>query len=87
MKSDQNGVITSKNAFNSYSVRISGSGLITICNRATMRKILPVVQTDSLLFGQGQKAVQRPDRAQPGQGDGPELRQRPDRAQPAREPG
>ena len=66
LKSDQNGVVTSKNAFNSYSVRISGSGLITIRNRATLRKILPVVQTDNLVFGQGQKAVQRPDRAQPG---------------------
>ena len=57
LKSDQNGVITSKNAFNSYSVRISGSGLITIRNRATLRKILPVVQTDNLVFGQGQKAL------------------------------
>ena len=66
-KSDQNGVITSKNAFNSYSVRISGNGLITICNRATLRKTLPVVQIDSLVFGQGQGPVQRPDRAQPGQ--------------------
>ena len=76
-----------KNAFNSYSVRISGSGLVMIRNRATMRKILPVVQTDNLVFGQGQKAVQRPDRAQPGQEAGPELRQRPDRAQPGQRAG
>ena len=87
MKSDQNGVITSKNAFNSCSVRISGSGLVTIRNRATMRKILPVVHTDKLVFGQGQLAVQRPDRAQPSQGAGHELRQRPDRAQPGQRAG
>ena len=43
-----------------------------------MRKILPVVQTDNLVFGQGQKAVQRPDRAQPGQRAGAEPGQRPD---------
>ena len=87
LKSDQNGVVTSKNGFNSYSVRISGSGFITIRFRATLRKILPVVQTDSLMFGQGQKAVQRPDRAQPDQGAEPELSQRPDRAQPGQRAG
>ena len=43
-----------------------------------MRTILPVVQTDNLVFGQGQKAVQRPDRAQPGQRAGAEPGQRPD---------
>ena len=45
---------------------------------------MPVVQADSLMFGQGQEPVQRPDMAQPGQGAiaGPELKQRPGRVQP-----
>ena len=46
LKSDQNGVIVSKNDFNCYSVRINGSGIVTIRNRATLRKILPVVQSE-----------------------------------------
>ena len=48
---------------------------------------MPIVQIDNLVFGQGQKAVQRPDRAQPGQEAGPELRQRADRAQPGQRAG
>ena len=82
LKSDQNGIIVSKNDFNSYTVNISGSGLITVRNRATLRKILPVVQTDKLVFGQGQLGAQRPDRAEPSLGAGPELRRRPNRAEP-----
>ena len=78
LKSDQNGVFTSKYCFNSYSGRISGSGLITNCNRPALCKILPTVQNNSLVFGQGQGAAQRADGAQPGQG----TVQRPDRAQP-----
>ena len=46
--SDQNGVIVSKNGFNSYSVRIDGSGLVKTCNRTTLRNILPVVQSDKI---------------------------------------
>ena len=64
LKSDQMGVVTSNNGFSNFSVRISGSGLITKCNRANLRKILPTVQTDSLIFGQGQNAVKRADRAE-----------------------
>ena len=86
LKSDQSGVVTAKHAFNSYSVRISGSGLITVRNRVTLRKISPVVQIDNLVFGQGQKAVQRPDGAQLAPGAGPELRPRPDKALPGRRP-
>ena len=35
---------------------MSGRGLITNCNKATLRKILPTVQTFKLLFGQGMRA-------------------------------
>ena len=69
LKSDQTGVVTSNNGFNNFSVRISGSGFITKRNRATLRKILPMVQTDSLMFGQCQNAVKIADMAeQVGQG-------------------
>ena len=49
LKSDQNGIIVSKNDFNSYSIRVNGSGLITTRNRATLHKILPVIQSDNLV--------------------------------------
>ena len=69
-KSDQAGIITSNNGFSNYSVKVSGSGLITKRNRATLRKVLPTVQIEKLLFGQ---AKQRADKAeQVGQPADPE---------------
>ena len=56
LKSDQAGVVTSNNGFSNYSVKVSGSGLITKHNRATLRKIPPRVQTEQLLLGQEQRA-------------------------------
>ena len=39
IRSDQAGVVTSKNGFSNYSVTVSGSGLITKGNRAILRNI------------------------------------------------
>ena len=58
MKSDHNGVIIAKHNFNSYSVKVIGSGLLTIRNRASLRKILPVVPVHNVVFAQGMKPVQ-----------------------------
>ena len=61
LKSDHNGVIIAKHNFNSYSVKVSSSGLVTVCNRASLRKILPVVPVHNLVFAQGMKPVQGAD--------------------------
>ena len=47
-----------------FAVRTSGSGLFMKRNKATLREILPTIQTDSLILGQGQNAVKRADRAE-----------------------
>ena len=65
LQSDQAGVVTSKNGFSNYSVKVSGSGLVTKRNRATLRKMLPTVQTEKLLFGQGQRADKAEQVGQP----------------------
>ena len=58
LKSDHNGVIIAKNNVNSYSVKVHGSGLVTVRNRASLRKILPVVPVHNLVFAQGKNPVQ-----------------------------
>ena len=64
LKSDRNGIVVSQNDFNSYLIRFNGSGLITTRNRATLRKILPVTQSDNLVFAQGLNSGQRADSVQ-----------------------
>ena len=64
LKSNRNGIIVSKNDFNSYSIMVNGSGLITTRNRATLRKILPLTQSDNLVFAQGLNSGQRADSVQ-----------------------
>ena len=43
LKSDQVGVITANNGYSNYSVKVSGSGLVTKRNQTTLRKIQPTV--------------------------------------------
>ena len=43
LKSDHNGVVVAKHNFNSYSVKVNGTGLVTVRNRASLRNILLVV--------------------------------------------
>ena len=62
LKPDQSGGVTSNNGFSNYTVKVSGSGLITKRNKATLQKVLPTVQTEKLLFGNVQRAVKRADR-------------------------
>ena len=56
LKSDQSGVVTSKNGFSNYSVKLFGSGLVTQRNRASLRKVdprrVPSGQTENLLLRQ-----------------------------------
>ena len=54
-------MIIAKNYLNSYSVKVNGSGLVTVRNRASLRKILPVVPVHNLVFAQGMKPVQGAD--------------------------
>ena len=63
LKSDHNGVVVAKHNFNSYSVKVNGTGLVTVRNRASLRKILPVVQAHNLVYAQGKKPVQGADSA------------------------
>ena len=58
MKSDHNGIIIAKNYVNSYSVKVHGSNVVTVRNRASLRKILPVVPVHNLVFAQGKNPVQ-----------------------------
>ena len=58
MKSDHNEIIIAKNNVNSYSVKVHGSNLVTVRNRASLRKILPVVPVHNLVFAQGKNPVQ-----------------------------
>ena len=43
LKSDHNGIVVGKNNVNSSSVKIHGSNVVTVRNRASLRKIVPVV--------------------------------------------
>ena len=69
VKSDQSGVVISKNWFSNYSVKLSGAGLVTKRNCATLWKIDPRSvqsgQTEILLFGQELRAGQEPPPAEP----------------------
>ena len=58
MKSDHNGIMIAKNNVNSYSVKVHGSNVVTVRNRASLRKILPVVPVHSLVCVQGKNPVQ-----------------------------
>lgn len=64
LKLDRSGVVISNDGFSSYTVKVSGSGLLTRRNRATLRKIFPTAQSENLLFGQGQKARDRETESQ-----------------------
>ena len=43
LKSEDNGIIIGKNNVNSYSVKVHGSILVTVPNKVSLPKILPVV--------------------------------------------
>ena len=45
--------------FSNYSVKVLVSGLITKRNRVTLRKVLPTVQTEKLLFGQARQSADK----------------------------
>ena len=48
LKSDYNGIIVGKNYVNSYSVKVNGSNVVTVRNRASLRKILPPIPVYNL---------------------------------------
>ena len=48
LKSDYNGIVVGKNNVNSYSVKVNGSNVVTVRNRASLRKILPPIPVHNL---------------------------------------
>ena len=58
MKTDYNGIIVGKNNVNSYSVKVNGSNVVTVRNRATLRKILPPTPVHNLESVQDMSPVQ-----------------------------
>ena len=56
---DYNGIVVGKNNVNSYSVKIHGSNVVTVRNRASLCKILPVIPVHNLDGVQDMGTVQR----------------------------
>ena len=69
LTSDRADVVTAKNGFANYSLKIFGSGLVTKINRATLRKVdprsIPRGQSEHLLLGQELRAEGRVESREP----------------------